>query len=247
MDYLHDGSFEGILSSIYTMFHQRAKPSEDRLIFEENYQYEFGGSFIRVNSDSENALKVVKSILETFGEEGFKVVLYSYLAEASNYGDLLFKFLKRAYKLGNNAISCLSDNDIYEIYQLYRRVVRESHLMLGLVRFARLESDIYYSQYEPTYDLTSIIAPHFADRLKNQMWVIHDTKRNVAVFYDTKKWYIRDLNDYEAIVLSEDELQYQKLWKAYFEHIAIPERKSLKRQMNFMPKKYWQFLTEKKA
>lgn len=245
MDYLHDGSFEGVLSGIYTMFHNKAKIDEDRLLEAGTYQMTVWCSFQHVICDRDQAYKVARSIMDTFGRDGFKVVLYSYLYESPEYGTLLFKYLKRAYKLGPNAVSCMNDEDIFNLYKLYRAVARESHLMLGLLRFAALDRDIFYAQYEPTYDLTGILAPHFAERLKDQLWVIHDTKRGLGAFYDGKRWFLQALGNYETLVFSDDEKKYQELWKRYFDHIAIPERKNPKCQMNFMPKKYWKFLTEK--
>ncbi len=245
MDYLHDGSFEGVLSGIYLMFHNKSNPEVDRLLDINTYQMMVWCSFQQVDSNREHAYKVARSIMDTFGEDGFKVVLYGYLYESPEYGSILFKFLKRAYKLGSNAIECLSDEAIFGLYKLYRSVARESHLMLGILRFAELDQNIFYAQYEPSYDLTGILAPHFAERLKDQLWVIHDTKRGIGGFYDGENWFLQEIDNHRDLVFSDAELKYQELWKRYFNHIAIPERKNLKGQMNFMPKRYWKFLTEK--
>lgn len=245
MDYLHDGSFEGVLSGVYDMFYSKASPVADQLLPEKSYQLRLSVSHQILTTDREKASKVARSAMETFGEEGFKLILYAYLYEDESYGTMLYRFLKKAYKLGNNAIECLSDEDIFNLYKQYRAVARESHLMLGILRFAHLERNIYYAQYEPTYDLTGIVAPHFAERLKDQLWVIHDTKRGIGAFYDGSKWFISAIDEFDGLAYSESERDYQALWQAYFKHIAIQERRSIKRQMNFMPKKYWKFLTEK--
>ena len=44
--------------------------------------------------------------------------------------------------------------------------------------------------------------------------------------------------------LSNDELFCENLWKEFFNTIGIKERKNLKCQMNFMPKKYWKNIIE---
>ena len=52
-----------------------------------------------------------------------------------------------------------------------------------------------------------------------------------------------------AISLPEpysDERQYQKLWKQYFETIAIRERTNPRCQKTLMPVRYWKHLTEMK-
>lgn len=43
-----------------------------------------------------------------------------------------------------------------------------------------------------------------------------------------------------------DERQYQKLWKQYFETIAIRERTNPRCQKTLMPVRYWKHLTEMK-
>ena len=38
---------------------------------------------------------------------------------------------------------------------------------------------------------------------------------------------------------SEDELEYRRLWLAFFDHIAIEARKNPRLQMQLIPKRYW--------
>jgi probable DNA metabolism protein len=42
----------------------------------------------------------------------------------------------------------------------------------------------------------------------------------------------------------EDE-KWQDIWRTYIKKIAITERKNLVVQRNFMPKRFWKYLTEK--
>jgi hypothetical protein len=37
------------------------------------------------------------------------------------------------------------------------------------------------------------------------------------------------------------------LWRAFHRHIAIPDRLSRRRQRQFMPLKYWEYLVEMQA
>jgi len=45
-------------------------------------------------------------------------------------------------------------------------------------------------------------------------------------------------------VLRDIDADYEELWKSYTKSVAIKERRNLRLQMSFMPKKYWKFLTE---
>ena len=42
----------------------------------------------------------------------------------------------------------------------------------------------------------------------------------------------------------EDEREMEELWRVFFQTIAIKERKNLRCQQSFMPKKYWQDMLE---
>jgi probable DNA metabolism protein len=45
-------------------------------------------------------------------------------------------------------------------------------------------------------------------------------------------------------LLQEGEEIYQRLWKTYFTHINIQERKNLKLQRQHMPRRFWKYLPE---
>ncbi len=245
MIYLYDGGFEGALSAVYQMFHDKGAREEQSLQVRALYQHQIFETVIETQTDEIAASKVASSIFETFGPETFRKIGYAYLSEDEAFGTKLYRFLKRAYKLGANAMDNLSDPDILEIYKGYRAVARETHRMLGFMRFVELQDKVFYAQFEPTYDLLSLVVPHFVDRLSDQVWVIHDTKRRKAAFYNKETVHFSDLDPVESLYFSSDEKVYQQMWQAYFDHIAIDERKDAKRHRQLMPKKYWHFLTEK--
>jgi probable DNA metabolism protein len=244
--YLHDGSFEGVLSGIYKMFHAKAKINEGKLYEASVYQQSFFELTLNVETVREHAYRVAKSLYDSFGQEGFKCVYYAYLAEDDSYGTLLFRTLKQAYKLGGQAFEALGVEDIRRLTQMANKVSRESHLLLGLLRFSKLENGIYYAPFEPTQNIISILAPHFEERLADQVWVIHDTKRGIGAFYDKEQYHMAPLDSLETIQYAQDEVAFQSMWKDYVKHIAIEARRNLPLRRQHMPKKYWQFLTEMK-
>ena len=48
----------------------------------------------------------------------------------------------------------------------------------------------------------------------------------------------------ELSVYDEAEMDYQKIWDQYFQHIAIPERLNKRQQRQRMPERYWKYLVE---
>jgi len=246
MVYLHDGSFEGVLSGVYTMFYSKASVEEGELISKETYQQTFFTLTFPVVTNRESAYKVAKSIYEHFGPEGFKCVYQAYLAEEATYGTTLFRALKAAFKLGGSAFDALGNSDILKLNQLSARVSREAHLFLGLLRFAELDNGLYYAPFEPTLNIIGLLTSHFAERLADQSWVIHDTKRKIGAFYDQKNVVLNTLDEIPTLSYSDREQDFQALWCEYVAHIAIEARQNPKCQQQHMPKKYWRFLPERK-
>ena len=56
--------------------------------------------------------------------------------------------------------------------------------------------------------------------------------------------YISAFTGADIPEISADERHYRRLWKSYFENIAIKERTNPRCQKNFMPVRYWKHLTE---
>lgn len=85
-------------------------------------------------------------------------------------------------------------------------------------------------------------------RFPKQNMILHDKNRSLAFLYNCQ-----NKNDYEIILVpenlevnsfSQEEQQFQKLWKTFFKTISIKERTNYRLQMQYMPKKYWKDLIE---
>ncbi|WP_370449257.1 DUF4130 domain-containing protein [Aquimarina sp. AD1] len=44
---------------------------------------------------------------------------------------------------------------------------------------------------------------------------------------------------------TNDELEFQQLWKTYFDNVNIKSRKNSKLHIQHLPKRYWKYLIEK--
>lgn len=242
--YIYDGSFDGFLTCIYEAYYRNENPSDiipmDRL--EDNFLYQ---RYI-ITTDLEKATKVYKSIEEKISRETLRRVFYTFLSELSGSGGVILDYLRLGYKIGKDIDSHLSNDKVLQIDKLYQKVSGERHAMCGLLRFKKLENEILYAEYEPQYNVTGLIAPHFASRLANENWVIHDIKRNIGGLYNKKEWIIKDFELEDDLVVHEDEGEYQEMWKSYYKHISIETRKNLRLKKNNMPMKYWKYLVELK-
>lgn len=243
--YLYDGSLEGALSGIYTLFKEKKPMDSIELLSETPTQIGFLEHFFELETDENHAGKVMKWIYEAFGDEALQRILTAYLSDDKAFGTCLYRALKKAHRMNHaDALTNYKDPDIMALYTLYRKVVRAEHLILGILRFKELDTGVFYAYFEPEYNLLPLICNHFKERLGDQTWVIHDGIRHQAAFYDGNSVFINDLEPYRTIQLSERETLFQEYWKGYFKHIAIKERINPRCQRSFMPKKYWKFLVE---
>ena len=102
-----------------------------------------------------------------------------------------------------------------------------------------------YAPVRPDADVLVSLARHFAHRLKDRSWLIHDVRRDQGALFNGRRWVIGTLTMESEPTLSAEEIQWQELWRTFYDHIAIPERTNPRLQKSFMPMKYWEFLVEK--
>ena len=148
------------------------------------------------------------------------------------------------FKKGKGVDFLLQDQYVRLVIDLRRKVLGENHRMTGLLRFVQLEEKIFYSEYSPDSNITCLLMEHFVDRLGDQAFIIHDVKRKLCGIYNLKEWFITDEIPCIPKEQTEKEKLFSELWKKYFITIAIKERENPRLQKQFMPRRYWSYLTE---
>lgn len=117
-----------------------------------------------------------------------------------------------------------------------------------MVRLCEIENNLWYSSIHPDNNVIEQVGQFLMKRFPKQNMILHDKNRNLVLLYNCQ-----NKNDYEIIQVphnfeinsfSKEELQFQKLWKTFFQTIAIQERTNSRLQMQYMPKKYWKDLVE---
>jgi len=241
--YIYDGTFDGLLTSIFEAYYRRENP--DKIIFKEDNQLDILTNKIYIQTDEIKATRVYDSIINKISKNTLKNVFYVFLSELEDAGSIIFNYLKLGWKIGENVDTFLSDDRVLEVSKVVQKVNREKHLMLGLLRFRKLEGEIYYAPFKPEFNTVGLIAGHFEKRFPKEKWIIHDVRRGICVIYNTNEWIIRDLDIDDKLILEKNEDFYEGLWKEYFNSIAIKNRINPKLQKRCMPMKYWEFLVEK--
>lgn len=242
--YIYDGSFEGMLTAVYEAYYRPEKP--EKILRQDSIQQSIFASCISIITDEEKAEKVYFSIKEKISPMALRNVFYAFLSE-EDAATRIYQYLRLGWRVGKRIDDYHAEDRVLRLHQLSQKVSREVHRMLGLLRFQKIEGDIYYAEIEPDHNITALLAPHFARRMADQNWIIHDVKRDIAALYNKERWIMTEGQLQGEFALDEEEIQYQDLWKKYFKTIAIKSRKNPRLQKAFMPKRYWKHLVELKG
>lgn len=244
MIYTYDATFFGFLSAVFDGWHDGIQQIEDiRTVSEPSL---FGGERF-VHTEEKKARRILDSLQGKCGAKTAHFLYYAFLAEQPQREMKMLQYLRQAFRLQHDFLHHLHEPAIWEIRQWARKSGNERHKLLGLARFRELADGMLYCPIAPTCCVVPVMAPHFAKRLASERWVIHDTKRHMGVYYDSRKLIMVEIpQTKQQIDTSDDEAGVAALWQQYYQTIAIAERRNEMVRRSFMPKKYWPSLIEMK-
>jgi len=260
VDYLYDGSFEGFLTCVHSHYYEEraagiypAGGYQSSLVFPNRV----------VVTDAQKAEAVYDAIEAKISRQALQRTYHIFLSSDPEKDNIAFRYLCLGFRLGGKIFSLHSDPIVFAAQQTERKVSLEVHRLMGLIRFSVLQMvpegdavlpcvdsrgmrppEILYAKLQPDHDVLELLGEHFSDRFKNEPFILHDERRRKALFSQQGNWYIAPLDPRALPEYSKEEKEYRRLWKQYFESIAIEERKNPKCQKRFMPVRYWKNLTE---
>ncbi len=238
--FITDGSPAAFFTAVFDAFREKecAITSDDKL------QLSFDSEVIRVNADEEKCARVRKGIsaYDRYAEEEILLALRSCDPMKEQTA---FEYIRKLMLFKSPVKKRLSLPEVIEFNDLVYKVTGEIHRLKGFLRFMESKSGALYAPYSPDNDITELLMPHFAERLKAEKFVIHDVKRKIAGMYDGREWIMGYAGEAE-IYLSEYERAFENLWKKYYKSVNIEERPHIKQMKGYMPVRYWKYLPEKK-
>ena len=244
----YDGSFYSLICVLVPWLRQRNLPDG---IERENARQPllFAGEETAPTSSTDLALASSACDPQVFrlpgvSRETWQNAWHAFLSEAPNVELAVARYLLLAIEKQSKVDSFMADERVRLIQRLAKKVTFERHRFLGLLRFRSIGDNIYYASIKPDHFILPILAPFFVERFADQRWIIHDRRREMAAVYDLRAWTITERAAADLPAVSPQEDSTQKLWQCFFDSIAVRERLNLALQQKFIPKKYWQDLTE---
>ena len=248
----YDSTFEGFLTAIFEIY--EFKYADPKIIKKQDIQHNLFVEAIEIITDQTKSDRVIKKLNVQLGNDGVRTIIYAFLSEKTDVENILYAVIDYSVKNPSvNIMKNFSNEFVLQISQLTKSVGREKHRMEAFIRFEQLKDGIYFAKIDPDFDVLTLIIRHFKNRYQDQKWIIYDLRRKYGVYYDLKDAEIvsmdldiKTLDDKSNQILSDTEIEYQKLWWEYFDHTNIKERKNSKLHVQHVPKRYWKYLTEKK-
>lgn len=103
---------------------------------------------------------------------------------------------------------------------------------------------IYRSLYKRSPEVGPFLRRHFCERYHNETFFLYDRTHREALLYSGGVSRIVPLNHFEMAQPDEVEAGYRRLWRRFYDTVAIEARKNEKLRMTHMPKRYWGMMTE---
>jgi probable DNA metabolism protein len=141
----------------------------------------------------------------------------------------------------------MPDESFKDLKTAYR-VGREIDRIKGFLRFSVNADGVWIARCAPDHDILPALAGHFTRRFGEEPWAIIDEARlrvllrprgeaaRVVPFDPSHPW-IQEAGRIWAC-------QWEELWRNYHRSINNESRANPKLQKQFMPPRYWKYLTE---
>ncbi|MBI9103679.1 MAG: TIGR03915 family putative DNA repair protein [Spirochaetales bacterium] len=245
---LYDGSLEGFFTAVFTANRDGKHFGSASINTKKKYKPDLFEEVIEIPTRQDEALRVLDGIVRKMNKTGLNTITRAFLSEAEECEDVIHRFIRKGMRFGSGFIENMTDPDAVKVMEMSRKTMREYHRFLGLLRFKTLSTGEYYAPFKPDTNLLPLLGRHFASRFPDQAWMIHDKRRDTALVHiDGKVEIINfevNLESIKEIESAAGEDPWKELWKIYHKKIGIEERINPGLQMNFMPKKHWEYLPE---
>lgn len=241
-------TFEGILCGVYDAWSSRLGHKNVSLELEGTGNIQMFTEYCQVQESAQKAQKVIRTVQEKAGQEVYEQIYRASLSHDEEKADRIYRFLIYALHYGSVILDKLQVPAVYDIFQMNRNVGNEAHLLIEFLRFSQTRDGVLFGVVGPKNDVIILLAPHFADRLHGENWIIYDDKRRKAVVHRAGgTWMMVEISEpgwKERMIKSGDQEEFENLWKTFHKHIAIEERTNPVCQRGHLPLRFRPYMTE---
>jgi probable DNA metabolism protein len=241
--YVYDGSFEGMLCCIFEAFVRKERPVQ---ICAQSALQPSLFEVLPIETQQDKALRVLHGLEEKVSPLAAATVRDLFLSGQQGKALLALDFTRLAFERGRVVTTMLGNEVVAAAAGAVRKLYNEAHMYKGLIRFSDVGQSMV-AEIEPKNFVLPLIAPHFCSRFRNETFLIYDKTNHAALIWQQ---HTAKLVPVDALTLpppTGEEQVVRRLWKRFYDTIAIEARRNPVCQRTHMPKRYWACLTEMQA
>lgn len=248
--YVCNNTITGIFSAIYDAWKEGREEKECGIALKGMLEQELFCDYISVEESLHKEQAVEVLIKKHLGSQAYEDIWQASLAADKDKADAIYGTMQAARRLRDSKkiMEHLSNPQVERVFELSRKVGSEAHTYKGFLRFRELSSGILYGSITPKNWILTCIAPHFADRLPQENWLIHDKTHHMYAAHEVgKEWVLVEntrIQEERLEKMSENEQLYASLWTAFCRTISIESRENPRCQMQHLPLRYRSEMTE---
>lgn len=247
--YRCEDSLESIFTAIYQAYEEKRNHEDTELRLDDEPLL-FAEDIV-VTPNREKVLKVMRTLQRTFGEGDYYDLCMALASEDPLKAQAVYRtiVLGLRHKVSpGHLFDNLADDEVNRAFKLSRNASRECHHLKGFLRFQELDNGILYAKIGPKNNILTFLMPHFSDRLPIENFMVYDAVRNFFAIHPAgKQWYLMDGTQLDVplqLHFSEQEQEYQALFRHFCRSITIKERENWELQRNMLPLRFREYMIE---
>jgi probable DNA metabolism protein len=240
--YRYDGSLAGFYCCVYDSYSRREIPVDITPDNDEPAQVSLAPERW-VNMDPARAVRVREGLAQKGTLRSRELLENVFLSCMERRETALLAFARAVFTDGAAVLERLADPLVASLLKAEKHLLAEANHLMGFVRFIETETGLI-SSIGPKNFALPLIAPHFADRLNGEAFLIYDKTHGAALVHEPgKPWFIGMMQPPEERI-TDEENRIQALWRQFYRTIGIQERYNPVCRRGHMPRRYWPYMTE---
>jgi probable DNA metabolism protein len=210
---VYDGSFEGLMCCIFTLYEQKIPVFRLARIGEP--LGELFAQTIQVKSNKAQAQRVWSGIKRKSSNISLERIELAYLSEIRGEDHTIIRYVQYLIDSKKNIEENLSHPVVQRLNDVVKMLHREKQVVKEKIRFQTLVNDIKYNIIEPNYNVLPLLKDYLLQKYAKQKWIVYDIRRNKGLYYNLQE--IKDIQldlptkNPEENMFQEEEKVLQKL------------------------------------
>ncbi len=234
----YDGTYEGFLCCIFESYVHKEFPIAFTCDEECWSLYEVRA----VQTVPEHARRVKQGLL-TKSPVAARLVQRAFLTCMEDKELHLYAFVRKVFDEGAAFLGNRADSVYFPIAKALRHMEGELEKLRGFVRFSDYNG-VLGGEIEPKNRVLPLLRQHFCHRYANESFFLYDKTHRELLLYSHGKSRIFPVDGLQLDLPGDEEVYYRRLWKRFYDTIAIKERHNPRCQNTFLPKRYRGTMTE---